>query len=233
MSSLRVILWDIDGTLLRTRRHGSFKDYTRPVLARMFGTAGRLEELSVSGMTDLQIVSEALRGEGFTPEQVRERAHLAPPRRRTEPRTTHRRRRHAERHRLRATLRRARRGRRHRARVLRRRPPGARPRRSPPGPLRHRRSVADSRGTLGAAAGPGLLVQLLAVNVHGHDLVGHRLVDELEELLEGVVCGVDLPPLREGDLGVALDRALRQRVLLEEERADVRDGLYLHVRPVL
>src|SRR5919107_1601653 len=74
MSSLRVILWDIDGTLLRTRRHGSFKDYTRPVLARMFGTAGRLEELSVSGMTDLQIVSEALRGEGFTPEQVRERA---------------------------------------------------------------------------------------------------------------------------------------------------------------
>ena len=71
---LRIILWDIDGTLLRTRRQGSFKDYTRPVLARLFGTAGRLEELSVSGMTDLQIVSEALRDEGFTHEQVRERA---------------------------------------------------------------------------------------------------------------------------------------------------------------
>src|ERR1044072_1072741 len=71
---LRIILWDIDGTLLRTRRAGSLKDYTRPALARVFGTAGRLEEMSVSGMTDLQIVSEALRDEGFTPEAIRERA---------------------------------------------------------------------------------------------------------------------------------------------------------------
>lgn len=71
---LRIILWDIDGTLLRTRRQGSFRDYTGPVLARMFGTAGRLGELSVSGMTDLQIVSEALRDEGFTREEIRVRA---------------------------------------------------------------------------------------------------------------------------------------------------------------
>jgi phosphoglycolate phosphatase len=71
---LRIILWDIDGTLLRTRRAGSFKDYTRPVLARVFGTAGRLEEMTVSGMTDLQIVAEALREEGFTAEQIRARA---------------------------------------------------------------------------------------------------------------------------------------------------------------
>lgn len=71
---LRVILWDIDGTLVRTRRQGVFKDYTTPVLVRAFGTAGRLDELSVSGMTDLQIVAEALRDEGLTPEQVRARA---------------------------------------------------------------------------------------------------------------------------------------------------------------
>lgn len=71
---LRIILWDIDGTLLRTRRQGSFRDYTGPVLARMFGTAGRLEEMTVSGMTDLQIVSEALRDAGVTSEQIRERA---------------------------------------------------------------------------------------------------------------------------------------------------------------
>jgi phosphoglycolate phosphatase len=71
---LRIILWDIDGTLVRTRRQGVFKDYTTPVLVRVFGTAGRLEELSVSGMTDLQIVSEALRDEGFTAEQIRGRA---------------------------------------------------------------------------------------------------------------------------------------------------------------
>jgi phosphoglycolate phosphatase len=71
---LRIVLWDIDGTLVRSRRHGFFKDYTTPVLLRVFGTAGRLHELGVSGMTDLQIVSEALRDEGFTAEQVRGRA---------------------------------------------------------------------------------------------------------------------------------------------------------------
>ena len=71
---LRVVLWDIDGTLVRTRRQGVFKDYTTPALVRLFGTAGRLHELSVSGMTDLQIVSEALRDEGFTAEQISVRA---------------------------------------------------------------------------------------------------------------------------------------------------------------
>jgi phosphoglycolate phosphatase-like HAD superfamily hydrolase len=71
---LRVVLWDIDGTLVRSRRNGFFKDYTAPVLLRVFGTSGRLGEMGVSGMTDLQIISEALRDEGFTPEHVRERA---------------------------------------------------------------------------------------------------------------------------------------------------------------
>jgi phosphoglycolate phosphatase len=73
-NDLRIILWDIDGTLVRTRRGGVFREYTAPVLLRVFGTAGRLEEMSVSGMTDLQIAAEALREEGFTAEQVRERA---------------------------------------------------------------------------------------------------------------------------------------------------------------
>ena len=70
---LRIILWDIDGTLLRSRRVGAFKDYTVPVLENVFGTAGRLREMTVAGMTDLQIVLEALRDEDFTTEQVRER----------------------------------------------------------------------------------------------------------------------------------------------------------------
>lgn len=69
-----MLLWDIDGTLVRTLRGGVFKDYTTPVLERIFGTAGRLHDLKVSGMTDLQIVLEALRDEGYTPEQVRARA---------------------------------------------------------------------------------------------------------------------------------------------------------------
>jgi phosphoglycolate phosphatase len=70
---LRVLLWDIDGTLMRSRRRDAYKDYTVPVLENVFGTAGRLREMTVSGMTDLQIVVEALRDEGFTPEQIRER----------------------------------------------------------------------------------------------------------------------------------------------------------------
>ncbi|HEX8772397.1 MAG TPA: haloacid dehalogenase-like hydrolase [Pyrinomonadaceae bacterium] len=70
---LRILLWDIDGTLLRSARTGMFRDYTAPAIESVFGTAGRLAELSVSGMTDLQIVAEALRDEGFTPRQIRER----------------------------------------------------------------------------------------------------------------------------------------------------------------
>ena len=72
-SSLRILLWDIDGTLIRSVRAGAFKDYTVPVLERVFGTSGRLREMTVSGMTDLQIVAEALRDEGFTPEEIRPR----------------------------------------------------------------------------------------------------------------------------------------------------------------
>lgn len=72
-SLLRILLWDIDGTLLRSARVGAFKDYTAPVLKGVFGTHGRLMEMTVSGMTDLQIVMEALRDEGFTHEQIRER----------------------------------------------------------------------------------------------------------------------------------------------------------------
>ena len=70
---LRIILWDIDGTLLHSRRHGAFKEYMEPALVRVFGTAGRLDEMVVSGMTDLQIFTEALRDEGFTAEHIRGR----------------------------------------------------------------------------------------------------------------------------------------------------------------
>lgn len=73
MTDLRILLWDIDGTLVRSARAGAFKDYTVPVLESVFGTAGRLREMTVSGMTDWQIVLEALGPEGFTHEQVRER----------------------------------------------------------------------------------------------------------------------------------------------------------------
>ncbi|HEY8203865.1 MAG TPA: HAD family hydrolase [Pyrinomonadaceae bacterium] len=69
-SSLRILLWDLDGTLVRGKRFGTFKDYTVPMLESVFGTAGALREMIVSGMTDLQIVEEALRCEGITREHI-------------------------------------------------------------------------------------------------------------------------------------------------------------------
>jgi phosphoglycolate phosphatase len=70
---IRILLWDIDGTLMRSVRAESFKEYTIPVLESIFGTAGRLAEMTVSGMTDWQIVLEALRDEGFTHDEIRAR----------------------------------------------------------------------------------------------------------------------------------------------------------------
>src|SRR2546430_16012468 len=70
---LRILLWDLDGTLVRGERYGVFKDYTVPMLKTVFGTSGSLGEMMVSGMTDLQIVEEALRGEGITRDHILER----------------------------------------------------------------------------------------------------------------------------------------------------------------
>ena len=74
-SDLRVLLWDIDGTLIRSIKTGAYKDYTIPVLEEVFGTSGRLAGMRVSGMTDLQIIVEALSEEGFTHDDVRDRIH--------------------------------------------------------------------------------------------------------------------------------------------------------------
>src|SRR6267378_1110006 len=64
--SSRILLWELDGTLVHGKRYGVFKDYTVPMLETVFGTAGSLRGMIVSGMTDLQIVEESLRGTGIT-----------------------------------------------------------------------------------------------------------------------------------------------------------------------
>lgn len=69
-SDLRILLWDLDGTLVRGQRYGVFKDYTIPMLERVFGTAGSLGAMMVSGMTDLQIVETALCPAGITRDQI-------------------------------------------------------------------------------------------------------------------------------------------------------------------
>ncbi len=67
---LRILLWDVDGTLMRSARMDSYKEYTIPVLEEIFGTSGQLETMRVSGMTDLQIICEALAEAGISREQI-------------------------------------------------------------------------------------------------------------------------------------------------------------------
>ena len=77
---MRILLWDIDGTLIRSTRIGAYKEYTIPVLVEVFGTSGRLAELEVSGMTDLQIVYEALINEGVSQDDVLAQIQILGPR---------------------------------------------------------------------------------------------------------------------------------------------------------
>lgn len=70
LKNLRILLWDIDGTLMRSTVQGGYLKYFAATMRRVFGSAGRLAEIVPSGMTDTQIMYEALRGENFTPEQI-------------------------------------------------------------------------------------------------------------------------------------------------------------------
>ena len=72
-TDLRILLWDIDGTLLRSSRATAFVEYSCPVLETVFGTVGRIDELTLSGKTDLQFIRDALTNEGFTPEDIQAR----------------------------------------------------------------------------------------------------------------------------------------------------------------
>lgn len=67
---LRILLWDIDGTLMHSTRPGAYKEYFSASLKRVYGSAGDLDNVLASGMTDTQIAYEALRGEGFSVEDI-------------------------------------------------------------------------------------------------------------------------------------------------------------------
>src|SRR6266446_7957286 len=69
----RILLWDIDGTILRSPRATTFTEYTQPVLETVFGTAGRIDEVPLTGMTDLRYIAESLSCEGITREAIFER----------------------------------------------------------------------------------------------------------------------------------------------------------------
>ncbi len=71
--NLRILLWDIDGTLMRSTIQGGYRKYFSATMRRVFGNAGRFDEIIPSGMTDTQIMYEALRRDDFTPEHIFER----------------------------------------------------------------------------------------------------------------------------------------------------------------
>ncbi len=61
-TDLRILLWDIDGTILRSTKATTFTEYTRAVLEEVFGTAGRIDDVPLTGKTDLQFIADALAG---------------------------------------------------------------------------------------------------------------------------------------------------------------------------
>jgi phosphoglycolate phosphatase len=76
ITDLRVVLFDIDGTLIKTVRRGEYRGLIHSMLLDVFGTCGRINEVDFAGRTDLAIYREALECEGITPIQIRERLPL-------------------------------------------------------------------------------------------------------------------------------------------------------------
>lgn len=70
LSDLKILLWDIDGTLMCSTVQGGYKKYFAATMQKVFGSAGNLDDIIPSGMTDTQIMLKALKSEGFTSEQI-------------------------------------------------------------------------------------------------------------------------------------------------------------------
>ncbi len=70
LSSVKILLWDIDGTLMRSTVRGGYKEYFSATMEKVFGSAGNLDKITPSGMTDTQIMFEALRDDGITTEKI-------------------------------------------------------------------------------------------------------------------------------------------------------------------
>jgi phosphoglycolate phosphatase len=69
----RVVLFDIDGTLIRAVRRPEYRGRIRDILMDTFGTCGRISQVDFGGKTDLAIYREALECEGISPAVIRER----------------------------------------------------------------------------------------------------------------------------------------------------------------
>jgi phosphoglycolate phosphatase-like HAD superfamily hydrolase len=68
----KVLLFDIDGTLIKAVRRPEYRGAMKEILVEVFGTFGRISEVDFGGRTDLAIYREALAHE-ISFEQIRER----------------------------------------------------------------------------------------------------------------------------------------------------------------
>jgi len=73
LDKLKILLWDIDGTLMRSTIQGGYRKYFSATMQKVFGSSGTLDRIIPSGMTDTQIMFESLKDEGFTSERIFER----------------------------------------------------------------------------------------------------------------------------------------------------------------
>ena len=68
---MKLILFDIDGTLITSR--GAGRRAMRTALERVFGAAGGIDQYDLRGRTDTRIVHDVMGALGWAPARVRER----------------------------------------------------------------------------------------------------------------------------------------------------------------
>jgi phosphoglycolate phosphatase len=68
---MKLVLFDIDGTLISAR--GAGRRAMRAAFERVFGTAGGIDRYDLRGRTDTRIVHEVMSAEGWEPARVKER----------------------------------------------------------------------------------------------------------------------------------------------------------------
>jgi phosphoglycolate phosphatase-like HAD superfamily hydrolase len=68
---VKLVLFDIDGTLITSR--GAGRRAMRSALERVFGAAGGIDQYDLSGRTDTRIVHDVMGALGWEPARVNER----------------------------------------------------------------------------------------------------------------------------------------------------------------
>jgi phosphoglycolate phosphatase-like HAD superfamily hydrolase len=67
---MKLVLFDIDGTLITSR--GAGRRAMRTAFERVYGTAGGIDQYDLRGRTDTRIVHDVMGAEGWKPARVRE-----------------------------------------------------------------------------------------------------------------------------------------------------------------